>query len=426
MLEFAHSSRMQKASCGALNSQHGSIMSFAGSSCVSWSRSSTRRPGTAATASSQWHSPRSVASRSRPKTGGNDLPLSFEQLFAESCSRATKRIACERREGADAVASFAYWKQFRSLKCWWTLADLKIAEQAEDGSSDASSSFGDEPPESSPIVHAPSMQSIQMRRKSIEAMLARRRNSNRKTSVPNVMPEEAGLAKEAGPAAKIMLKHVRARGEVFAGSEADLQDPDLIEPFCSVLTPATQEILTPPDEEEVLMRMGDSSEGFTEKDAERLRKAFVLHRCRWRKFWTIEEVWILDYLGYLKISAADIHAMVAEITRYSTMEFEEFMSFMTRARASMLNQWCVRSSHFSMRTRTTIAGALAVVDEDGSGSLDFEEFVQLLLIYRKTEGFAESEVLKLHRIFTRFAETKPSASGRRMLPYDRSNKASLL
>ena len=54
----------------------------------------------------------------------------------------------------------------RSLKCWWTLADLKIAEQvglfayngeschcrtmlqAEDGSSDASSSFGDEPPES--------------------------------------------------------------------------------------------------------------------------------------------------------------------------------------------------------------------------------------------------------------------------------------
>ena len=31
---------------------------------------------------------------------------------------------------------------------------------------------------------------------------------------------------------------------------------------------------------------------------------------------------------------------------------------------------------------TTIAGALAVVDEDGSGSLDFEEFVQLLLIYR--------------------------------------------
>ena len=30
---------------------------------------------------------------------------------------------------------------------------------------------------------------------------------------------------------------------------------------------------------------------------------------------------------------------------------------------------------------TTIAGALSVVDEDGSGSLDFEEFVQLLLIY---------------------------------------------
>ncbi|CAE7842887.1 CMD1 [Symbiodinium sp. KB8] len=420
------------ASCGALNSQHGSIMSFAGSSCLSWSRSSIRRPGTA-TESSHWHSPRSVYPRSRPKTGGNDLPLSFEQLFAESCSRATKRIACERREGSRPGTALRSRKQYRSLKRWWTLADLKIAEQAEDGSSDASSSFGDEPPESSPILHAPSMQSIQMRRKSIEAMLARRRNSNRKTSVPNAMPEEAGPAKEAGTAAKIMLKHVRARGEVFAGSDADLQDPDLIE------------ILTPPDEQEVLMRMGDSSEGFTEKDAERLRKAFVLHRQAFSpEIHTDDLEQILDYLGYLKISEADIHAMVSEITRYSTMEFEEFMSFMTRARAFDQNQVREKFALFDADqsgelsadelegvlkslgitpSRTTIAGALAVVDEDGSGSLDFEEFVQLLLIYRKTEGFAESEVLKLHRIFTRFAETKPSTSGRRMLPYDHSNKA---
>lgn len=230
-----------------------------------------------------------------------------------------------------------------------------------------------------------------------------------------------------------MLKHVRARGEVFAGSDADLQDPDLIE------------ILTPPDEQEVLMRMGDSSEGFTEKDAERLRKAFVLHRQAFSpEIHTDDLEQILDYLGYLKISEADIHAMVSEITRYSTMEFEEFMSFMTRARAFDQNQVREKFALFDADqsgelsadelegvlkslgitpSRTTIAGALAVVDEDGSGSLDFEEFVQLLLIYRKTEGFAESEVLKLHRIFTRFAETKPSTSGRRMLPYDHSNKA---
>ena len=84
-----------------------------------------------------------------------------------------------------------------------------------------------------PVVHAPSLQSIQMRRKSIEAMLARRRNSNRKTSLPNVEEavwkacvvrtyqkplvevgvEDTGRAKEAGPApAKITLKHVRVRG----------------------------------------------------------------------------------------------------------------------------------------------------------------------------------------------------------------------
>ena len=45
--------------------------------------------------------------------------------------------------------------------------------------------------------------------------------------------------------------------------------------------------------------------------------------------------------------------------------------------------------------RSTIAGALQVVDSDDSGTLDYTEFVQLLLIYRKTEGFAESEAFKI-------------------------------
>ena len=35
--------------------------------------------------------------------------------------------------------------------------------------------------------------------------------------------------------------------------------------------------------------------------------------------------------------------------------------------------------------RSTIAGALAVVDSDDSGTMDYTEFVQLLLIYRRLE-----------------------------------------
>jgi calmodulin len=49
--------------------------------------------------------------------------------------------------------------------------------------------------------------------------------------------------------------------------------------------------------------------------------------------------------------------------------------------------------------RSSIAEALAAVDEDGSGSLNFEETVHLLEVYKSTEGFTQPEVQALYDSF---------------------------
>lgn len=45
---------------------------------------------------------------------------------------------------------------------------------------------------------------------------------------------------------------------------------------------------------------------------------------------------------------------------------------------------------------------MAEVDEDGSGALNFEEFVQLMWLYRRTEGFTKEEQAELKAVFKKF------------------------
>eukprot|EP00438_Fugacium_kawagutii_P032434 Skav209375 [mRNA] locus=scaffold64:84682:88061:+ [translate_table: standard] len=215
---------------------------------------------------------------------------------------------------------------------------------------------------------------------------------------------------------------------------AEVKDPDLVE------------ILQLPQEQEVRMFLGESgpqADEFTEKEIERLRKAFVKHRSTFSLEIHSDDIpQILDYLGYLKLSKAKIQEFLSGITKYSTLEFDEFVSFMLLVRsfdhqevAKIFSQFDADGSgELSVDEledvlkslgitpfRSTISGALAVVDSDDSGTLDFQEFVQLLLIYRKTEGFCESEIMKLYRIFSRFAE--PTVDGRSVLPSALSSKA---
>lgn len=436
-------------------------MSLAGSSCVNLrtagdgrpgtastaERSAERRPGTAGSISQSvrsMYSCKSMASSMsrRHSRKQSCVALSFDQLFTQSFSRASKRMACERKEGIRPGTALRDRKQYRSLHRWWTMAELKVAEEAgdlEEGSDGNSTASGLGDDHSGKEVQkaptAPATPMLGARRRSIEALLEKRRTSLKAAKmmkeIANATPQAPEEEqKEEQPKHR---KFKKARGMTIDVSE--VKDPDLIE------------ILQLPPEHEVRMFLGESSgaDEFTEKEIARLRKAFVKHRSTFSLEIHSDDIpQILDYLGHLKISAEKIQEYVSEITKYSTLEFDEFVSFMPLARAydheevskiftkfdadgsgelSVEELEDVLKSLGITPFRSTISGALAVVDSDDSGTLDFQEFVQLLLIYRKTEGFCEAEIMKLYRIFRRFAEELKDGSGRFVLPSALSSKA---
>ncbi|CAJ1368035.1 unnamed protein product [Effrenium voratum] len=405
-------------------------MSLAGSSCVSLRLG--YRPGSVQSVSRSLRSESGMTSNRRAMREESYLALSFDEVFTRSYSRATKRMACERKEGTRPGTMVRDKLQYRSLSRWWTAAELKLAEEAaaasdhasEDGSS---SGFGDDQSSrGGRVANAP----MAARRKSIEAILAARRNSMaaaRKLSASVIPPE---VAKEEEKPSK---KFKRLKGSPSILDTGEIKDPDLVE------------ILQLPTEQDVRARLADSLEDFSVKDIELLKKAFMKHRQSFSpEIHTDDLQQILDFMGYLKIPASEIQNMVSEITKYSTLELEEFIDFMRLARdydhrqiraifqqfdADGSGELSAEELEMVLKSlgitpfRSTISGALNVVDADESGTLDFPEFVQLLLIYRKTEGFAEPEVLKLNRIFRRFAEPMPGSTGRYIMQYGLSSQA---
>eukprot|EP00435_Cladocopium_sp_Y103_P041231 s2726_g11.t1 len=440
------------------------VQGLAGSSCVNLrtagdggrpgtAGTAERRPGTAGSISQSvrsMYSCKSMASSMsrRHSRKQSCVALSFDQLFTQSYSRASKRMACERKEGIRPGTALRDRKQYRSLHRWWTMAELKVAEEAgdlEDHGSDGNSTasgFGDDHSgkEVQKVATAPATPMLGARRRSIEALLEKRRTSLKAAKMMKEMANAApqGPEEEEKEEQPKHRKFKKARGMTIDVTE--VKDPDLIE------------ILQLPQEHEVRMFLGESSgaDEFTEKEIERLRKAFVKHRSTFSSLALCSAVemilisapllpsleihsddipQILDYLGHLKISEEKIQEFLSEITKYSTLEFDEFVSFMLLARAydheevskiftkfdadgsgelSVEELEDVLKSLGITPFRSTISGALAVVDSDDSGTLDYQEF---------------AEIMKLYRIFRRFAEALKDGSGRSVLPSALSSKA---
>lgn len=166
-----------------------------------------------------------------------------------------------------------------------------------------------------------------------------------------------------------------------------------------------------------------SGDDFSEREIQRLRSAFDTNAIQ-HEIHVDDLSPILDFLGYLKISHGELQSLIAEIVQYSTVTFDEFLEFMRKINEVESAEFhkCFNSfdedgsgeldagemgkllkSLGITPFKSTMNAALAIVDEDGTGSLCFDEFVQLLMTYRKTEGFSQDEVTKLFRVFIRFA-----------------------
>merc|ERR1719491_36463 len=116
---------------------------------------------------------------------------------------------------------------------------------------------------------------------------------------------------------------------------------------------------------------------------------------------------LLRYLG-TKPDPEVVDRLIQEQTHYVTIEFEEFLEFMRRYRENDLIELrrvfqeadldgggtlCVDEVERLLRkldyapTTQVVNEAMAVVDSDKSGDINFREFEALREYLRKTEGF---------------------------------------
>eukprot|EP00929_Paragymnodinium_shiwhaense_P113822 TRINITY_DN8210_c0_g1_i1.p1 TRINITY_DN8210_c0_g1~~TRINITY_DN8210_c0_g1_i1.p1 ORF type:complete len:681 (-),score=248.36 TRINITY_DN8210_c0_g1_i1:90-2039(-) len=129
---------------------------------------------------------------------------------------------------------------------------------------------------------------------------------------------------------------------------------------------------------------------------------------------------ILGMLGFMYTEGHAAGDIAKEISEYGSVDVDEFMEFAARFKAYEQEKFKevfdnfdedgggqldtdelmkLMSSMGFTPLRKMLAEALAVVDEDGSGTINFEEFVHLLGIYRYSEGFTRHETKLLFKCF---------------------------
>eukprot|EP00931_Biecheleriopsis_adriatica_P092793 TRINITY_DN66573_c0_g1_i1.p1 TRINITY_DN66573_c0_g1~~TRINITY_DN66573_c0_g1_i1.p1 ORF type:complete len:1128 (-),score=158.23 TRINITY_DN66573_c0_g1_i1:56-3439(-) len=194
------------------------------------------------------------------------------------------------------------------------------------------------------------------------------------------------------------------------------------------------EVMRPPDKDRVVGRLSRT----VLSDEEEKHIWQVFSRYLYEQTDEIHEesvTKILDQLGYFSVSQEAAKEILSETTTYATLSFPEFVQYIKKVTAherEVIRKRYQESDADGSGTidineladllksigiypfRSTVEGALAVVDEDLSGELDFNEFVLLLAIYGKTEGFSREEVRRLFRVFVRFSETPDSGQRRSM------------
>jgi Ca2+-binding EF-hand superfamily protein len=179
-----------------------------------------------------------------------------------------------------------------------------------------------------------------------------------------------------------------------------------------------------PDAQMVMERLkGGFSGEFSEPELERMKATFVRYKVP-----DTQEVHqddlkaILEHLGYTQIKEDEVLELSKTITDYSTLELPDFIRFVQKYAETEHHRFQAMFNEFDddqsgaldeeelvkfltflgfTPLRKMVKEALAMVDVDGNGTLDFEEVVLLLHVYRYSEGFTAEEIQGLTGIFNR-------------------------
>ncbi|CAE7463143.1 CML12 [Symbiodinium natans] len=137
---------------------------------------------------------------------------------------------------------------------------------------------------------------------------------------------------------------------------------------------------------------------------------------------------LLTSMFYMTIDEATIKKLVVEITPFSALEKQELFEFLRKYTqherdyirkvfhefdedgSGELNTNEVQAVLEALGCspfRGTLQRLIDAVDADHSQTLDFNEFLSLLLVYRQTDGFSHKEIRQLYRTFCRFAVEDP-------------------
>lgn len=188
-----------------------------------------------------------------------------------------------------------------------------------------------------------------------------------------------------------------------------------------------------------MSRLVTQAHGLDEVEVARVRSAFWRFRAPLASEVHKDDLpRVLSHLGYTKLDQDVIERIGAEVCVYCALDLMELCSFVERFAKYEVDEMRKMFKKFDedgsgeistdelrkfmsalgfTPLRSSIAEALAAVDEDGSGSLNFEETVHLLEVYKSTEGFTQPEVQALHDSF--MAEIRaqwPESEGDRPKP----------
>jgi len=249
--------------------------------------------------------------------------------------------------------------------------------------------------------------------------------------------DSSPMSSKGGESRRNSLRRGSAVGEEFVAKllrRRDFSNTDLASEF------ELTEILDPPAPSQMYTRFKvEDIANFPAAEQERIREAFYRFKSIGSSDIDVGDLEkALIHLGYLKIDPEVIAEITQKLTKFATLDLEEYIRFMggytsyERSEVQRVFREFDEDNSGSLDTqeiegvmrsfnitpfKSTVEAAIAVVDEDHTGTVEFHEFVHLLTVYKKTEGFSQSEVRELYAVFYNFAVSVPD-SKLREVPVD--------